>query len=250
MAGVPPDYFSDTGQLWGNPIFNWRRLKADGYRWWIERIRANLRLVDWIRLDHFRGFVAYWRVPRGATTAQDGRWIRGPGRELFDALVAALGTLPFVAEDLGVITPAVRRLRRELGLPGMKVLQFGFDEARSTHHPDRVAPDEVVYTGTHDNDTTRGWLATLDAAARARVDRVLARQGDRDAVWALVAAAQRSPATLAVVPMQDVLGLGSEARMNTPAVADGNWAWRLTEAGLEGDTAARLRALVEESGRR
>jgi 4-alpha-glucanotransferase len=248
VAGVPPDYFSDTGQLWGNPLYRWGRLARRGYRWWIERIGVNLDRVHYLRLDHFRGFVAFWRVPGGEETAMNGRWIRGPGAKLFAAIREALGELPFIAEDLGVITPAVNKLRKELELPGMKVLQFGFDTPRSPHSPGRIHEDDVVYTGTHDNDTTRGWYETLDAPTRARVLKALGSDGAHIA-WDMIRAAHESPGWLAIAPLQDVLELGSEARMNRPSVAAGNWTWRVRRKQLTEDLAARLRELASRSGR-
>jgi 4-alpha-glucanotransferase len=247
VAGVPPDYFSATGQLWGNPLYRWDRLEEEGYRWWIDRMRANLRTADLVRLDHFRAFVAYWAVPAGEETAVNGAWLPGPGEKLLAALRDALGGLPLVAEDLGTITPDVHALRDAFGLPGMKVLQFAYYEDDSTHHPRHHAEPYVVYTGTHDNDTTAGWFATLPEDARARVLRDLDGDGS-DVAWRLIAAAYASPAEVAVVPMQDVLGLGSEARMNTPAKARGNWDWRMHEAPGP-RAAARLLALAESTGR-
>ncbi len=248
VAGVPPDYFSDVGQLWGNPLYLWDRLAEDGYRWWVARVRANLRVADFLRLDHFRGFVSYWEVPAGSETAVEGRWRPGPGAALFEALRREIGGLPFVAEDLGIITDDVRTLKESLGLPGMKVLQFGFDEEDSIHAPENLTSADVAYTGTHDNDTTRGWFEALDDDARARV---LSRVGGDagDAVAALLAAAYASPAHLVVVPLQDALGLGSDARMNTPGVARGNWSWRVRPEQLSGDAALRLRALSRRTGR-
>jgi 4-alpha-glucanotransferase len=238
VAGVPPDYFSKTGQLWGNPIYDWRALRATGYRWWIERFRRTFELVDLTRLDHFRGFAAYWAVPSRYKTARQGRWRRGPGRDLFDAAREALGDLPVVAEDLGVITPAVERLRDELGLPGMHVLQFGLDGSpRSPHRPENVRENGVVYTGTHDNDTTLGW---------ARATKLL---DGPEPHWRLIELALRSRARLAIVPAQDVLGLGSRARMNTPGRARGNWSWRLEPGQLTEALAARLRELTRSAGR-
>jgi 4-alpha-glucanotransferase len=248
VAGVPPDYFSASGQLWGNPLYRWDRLRADGYSWWIDRMKRALALHDVVRLDHFRGFAAYWAVPAGAATARDGAWEPGPGRDLFDALRRALGGLPFVAEDLGVITDDVTALRSEIGIPGMRVLQFGFDGHDNDHAPDRVPRDAVVYTGTHDNDTTRGWFRTLPAAAQASV--LAAVGGSADEVsWSLIRAAYASPADLAIVPLQDVFDLGSEARMNVPGVADGNWRWRAPAAAFTAQRARRLRRLAEDCGR-
>jgi 4-alpha-glucanotransferase len=248
VAGVPPDYFSADGQLWGNPLYRWDRVAADGYRWWIERLRANLRRFDFVRLDHFRGFVGYWELPGDATTARDGRWVEGPGRRLFEALRAALGDLQLVAEDLGVITDEVNALRDELGLPGMRVLQFGFGADAAVHLPHRFSGRTVAYTGTHDNDTTRGWFATLDAPTRRRVLDYLGCE-PREVPRALMRAVYASTAELAVVPMQDLLGLGSAARMNRPGVASGNWAWRLRAGAFGGELAEVLRRLAEVTER-
>ena len=245
VSGVPPDAFSRSGQLWGNPLYDWDALRATGYRWWIERFRRTLSLVDVARVDHFRGFVAYWSVRRGSRTARRGVWRRAPGRELFDAVRAELGDLPLVAENLGLITPAVERLREQLGLPGMVVLQFGLDARRSNpHHPSRHPEHAVVYTGTHDNDTAAGWWRSLSEDARRRT-----RLAGDDPAWELIALALGSRARLAILPLQDVLGLGSEARLNTPGQAEGNWGWRLERGALTGALAARLRAATAEAGR-
>lgn len=268
VAGVPPDAFSDTGQLWGNPLYDWRALRDSGYRWWVERLRHNLRDFDAIRLDHFRGFVAYWAVPAGAPDARVGRWRRGPGRALFDAFADALGAtsaageaeaaggldgLPLIAEDLGLITPAVERLRDELALPGMLVLQFGFGPgtARSPHAFANHVSDRVVYTGTHDHDTIAGWYAGLRASTRARVDSVCRSVGvwEEEPWWRLVRLCLASPAVLAVVQAQDLLGLGSEARMNDPAHASGNWRWQLEPGALDDALAARLREATTAAAR-
>ncbi len=247
VAGVPPDYFSETGQLWGNPLYRWDRLRETGFTWWCERLRANLRCTDRVRLDHFRGFAGYWAVPADAPNAIDGAWLEGPGEELFRTLAAALGGLPLLVEDLGVITPDVVALRDTFGLPGMKVLQFGFDPG-SDHAPHRLVPHSVVYTGTHDNDTTRGWFESLDDAARRRV---LAYTGGHPETiaWDLLRTACTSVADLAVIPVQDLLGLPTEARMNRPGSERGNWSWRLTPEALTAPLAARLAELVTLSGR-
>jgi 4-alpha-glucanotransferase len=251
QAGVPPDAFSARGQLWGNPVFDWPALQRRGYRWWVERLRRTFAMVDMTRIDHFRGFVAYWAVPAGARDARGGRWVRGPGAALFDAASSALGELDVIAEDLGVITEPVERLRRRLGFPGMVVLQFGFDDARSPHHPPNHEAHSVVYTGTHDHDTARGWWQSADdllrAAAREAFDG--AGVGDDDPWWSLIRLAHRSPARLAMVQLQDVLGLGSEARMNVPGTARGSWKWRMAPDALTGELAARLRASTEAAGR-
>jgi 4-alpha-glucanotransferase len=248
VAGVPPDAWSETGQLWGNPLYDWRRLRETGYRWWIERFRRTFELVDGARLDHFRGFVAYWSVPAGSLTALDGRWRRGPGHALFDAVRADLGDLPLFAEDLGVITPAVDRLRDRLGLPGTAVVQFVLDAARD---PLAIAEDLVVYTGTHDNDTSAGWWRNAGDRPRRRALRSAeaAGVGADDPAWLLVGLALSSPARVALVPVQDVLSLGSEARMNTPGRVGGNWRYRLEPGQLDGALAARLRALARATGR-
>jgi 4-alpha-glucanotransferase len=248
VAGVPPDFFSQTGQLWGYPLYRWDRMAQDGYAWWIERLRAAFRLTDVVRLDHFRAFTAYWAVPAGETTAVNGRWLRGPGKKLFDAVRRALGDVPLVAEDLGTITPDVRRLLAKLRLPGMKVLQFAFYEADSPYLPHRHVPNSVVYTGTHDNDTARGWWGTLDPDARRRVRDYLGSTGS-EIEWDLIRAAYASVADRAIVPLQDVFGLGSEARMNTPAEAEGNWSWRARDEDFLNDCNARLRRLAELAGR-
>ena len=249
VAGVPPDYFSKTGQRWGNPLYRWDRLAARGYDWWIARVAHQLRLVHALRLDHFRGFVAYWEVPGKAATAETGKWVPGPGRALFDALRAALGGLPLVAEDLGQIDESVHALRRELGLPGMRVLQFGIADPESLHAPHRVPEDAVVYTGTHDNDTSRGWLASANADDRKRA---LTYLGADEATfsWAMVRGALTSAAELAIVPLQDAMNLGSDGRMNVPGRDGGNWTWRVETAKVPADLPQRLRDLATAAGRR
>ena len=248
VAGVPPDYFSATGQLWGNPLYRWSALAATGYSWWVARLRHQLALTDLVRLDHFRGFVACWAVPAGSATAAAGSWSPGPGRDLFDAFAAALGRLPLIAEDLGEIDAPVHELRRVLGLPGTRVLQFGFDEPDSLHAPHRHTPDCVVYTGTHDNDTCRGWF---EAAGQESRRRALAYLGAKEAdlPWAMVRAALTSVAGIAIVPLQDLLGLGSEARMNVPGREHGNWTWRSPADALPQELARRIRALAEAAAR-
>lgn len=248
VAGVPPDYFSKTGQLWGNPVYRWDRLRETGYAWWIARLKHGLLLHDELRLDHFRGFVAYWAVPADAETAEEGKWEPGPGAALFDAAAVALGGLPFVAEDLGHITEDVHELRKALNLPGMRVLQFGFDTKDGDHAPHRLTPDVVAYTGTHDNDTTRGWFAALDATMKARVLDSLGGTAD-DVAWSMIRAAYTSVADLAVVPLQDVLDLGTEARMNVPGIARGNWRWRAPADAFSPERAERLRRLAGDTER-
>src|SRR3954471_2832281 len=249
VAGVPPDAFTDKGQLWGNPLYDWPALRARRYRWWVQRMARTLELFDAARVDHFRGFVAYWAVPRGARDARGGRWRRGPGRAVFDAISDELGELPLIAEDLGVITPPVTRLRRELGLPGMVVLQFAFDPG-DPHGPHRIEAheeDSVAYTGTHDHDTLRGWLDSLPPERRALVDAAVPR--DRDPVWGLIRLLHSSRARLAMVQLQDVLGLGSEARMNMPGTTRGAWRWRFERGRLTKRHARRLREATAEAGR-
>ncbi len=249
VAGVPPDYFSETGQRWGNPLYRWDRIADEGYAWWIARMRWNLRLTDLLRIDHFRGFAAYWAIPAGEPTAVHGAWVPGPGRALFEAVRGALGDLPLVAEDLGHITPDVHELRRDLGLPGMRVLQFAFDGSPDNDHlPPRHPEDAVAYTGTHDNDTTRGWFDSLDEDARRVVRGAIGtREGSIE--WDMIRAAYGSAARIAVVPMQDVLGLGAEARMNTPGRAENNWDWRLAPGPLPAEAAEHLARLAAETDR-
>jgi 4-alpha-glucanotransferase len=251
VAGVPPDYFSATGQLWGNPLYDWAALKQTGYRWWIERMRATLMQVDLVRVDHFRGFEAYWEIPAGMPTAEIGQWVKGPGAELFVALTGALGEhIPIIAEDLGIITPEVDALRNRFDLPGMRILQFAFGGATE----DRFLPhtyetrNTVVYTGTHDNDTTRGWYTTITERERDFVRRYLARDGS-DIAWDLIRLAWASVADYAVAPLQDVLDLGSEARMNTPGTPSSNWSWRLPDNQLTRAIVDRLGDLTELYGR-
>ncbi|MGO9324313.1 MAG: 4-alpha-glucanotransferase [Terracidiphilus sp.] len=249
IAGVPPDYFSPTGQRWGNPIYRWDVLAARGLDWWVDRIRRAVDLYDIVRLDHFRGFEAYWAIPSAEKTAVNGKWIKAPGLELFRALEAALGPLPLVAEDLGLITPEVEAMRQELKMPGMKVLQFGFsDKAAHTHLPHKFTADTVAYTGTHDNDTTQGWWNSASKAERAAVEALVGPVGDRPA-WSLIRAAEASVAEMAIAPAQDLLELGSEARMNTPAVPAGNWSWRAPENCWTDALAARLAAIAEVTDR-
>jgi 4-alpha-glucanotransferase len=254
VAGAPPDSFSATGQLWGNPLYDWPAMRRRGYRWWVERLRRTTDLFDLARIDHFRGFVAYWAVPAGASSATRGRWRRGPGRALFDAVRRELGSLPLIAEDLGVITPAVRRLRDALGLPGMLVLQFGFEpgETDSPHRPSNHVENRVVYTGTHDHDTLRGWFESLDPARLQSVTGELRARGiavGRQPWWSLIRLAFASPARVAMLQAQDVLGLGSEARMNHPSRARGNWRWRMEPGALSAALARRLREATEGAGR-
>jgi len=257
VSGVPPDYFSATGQLWGNPIYRWDLLAADGYKWWVERFRASLALFDMVRLDHFRGFESYWEVPAGETTAIHGRWVKGPGADLLSALQNAFGELPIVAENLGVITPPVEKLRQQFGLPGMSLLQFAFgnDPQGPSFRPHNYSRDLVAYTGGHDNDTTVGWWRSSAGADSTRTaedvrkEHEFARaylnfQDDSEINWVMIRAVISSVADVAIVPLQDVLGLGSEARMNLPGKVSGNWKWRYRPGALSGEFSARLRSLV------
>jgi 4-alpha-glucanotransferase len=253
VAGAPPDAYSDLGQLWGNPLYDWPALRRRKYRWWTERLRRTFALFDVTRVDHFRGFVAYWAVPEGAPDARSGRWRRGPGRAVFDAAAAELGELPLIAEDLGVITEPVERLRRTLGFPGMAVLQFGFDpdDPHGPHRMENHEANSVVYTGTHDQDTLVGWWSGLDEPSRGEARARIAAGGlEEDEVWwSLIRLAFSSPARLAMLQAQDVLGLGSEARMNIPGRATGSWKWRMEPSALTAEHAKRLRAASEEAGR-
>ena len=250
VAGVPPDAFSSTGQRWGNPLYRWDELKSRGYDWWIQRMRWALQACDIVRLDHFRGFEAYWEIPASEPTAVHGRWAQGPNDDLFHALRHALGGLPFIAEDLGFITPEVHSLRDRFALPGMKVLQFAFgDPGAHMYLPHRHDINTVVYTGTHDNDTTPGWLqhGATEAETRAIVTYMGSDPGGLN--WAMIRGAETAPARYCVIPLQDVLGLGSEARMNIPSRADGNWSWRYQPGSLTSDIARRLADLAEVTDR-
>jgi 4-alpha-glucanotransferase len=242
VAGVPPDYFSRTGQLWGNPLYRWDVHKFTGYKWWIERIRATLATVDIVRIDHFRGFAGYWEIPGGATTAEHGRWAPGPGADLFHAIRAALGDLPIIAEDLGEITPDVIELRDIFGLPGMKILQFGFSGPDNPFLPHLYTSNCVTYTGTHDNDTALGWYRTCPPNERDFFHRYMARD-NRDVPGDMIRLIWGSVAVFALAPLQDFLGFGSEARMNFPGKVGGYWAWRMDENVLSEQLKARIREL-------
>ena len=249
VTGVPPDYFAADGQRWNNPHYDWDRMAEDGYAWWRLRIARQRELFDLVRIDHFRGFEAAWHVPVEAETAREGYWVESPGREVLSALVETAGLGTLVAEDLGVITPEVEELRTEFALPGMKVLQFAFDGSEDNPYlPERHGEQSVVYTGTHDNDTTVGWWSGLDEQTRKRV-LDLVPDADEPMPWALVRLALSSTARLAVVPAQDLLELGSEARMNTPGTSAGNWSWRAAPGSFDAVLAARVRRLVQYSTR-
>ena len=261
IAGVPPDYFSQTGQRWGNPLYRWDNHEEQGFAWWIARLRSTFELYDIVRIDHFRGFAANWEIPSSEPTAVKGRWVPGPGIKLFHAARKALGNLPIIAEDLGVITPDVDALRNELGFPGMRILQFAFgDDAKAVEfRPESYPSNCVVYTGTHDNDTTVGWYRSEPGKDSTRNSEQIAREQHNVRTylscdgtqihWDLIALALRSPANTAICPLQDVLGLGSEARMNVPGRENGNWAWRFQWKHLSPDIEQRLGRLTRESHR-
>ena len=261
VAGVPPDYFSETGQLWGNPLYNWKQMASDGFAWWIKRVSATLQTVDLVRIDHFRGFAASWEIPAGDRTAERGQWVAAPGKQLFQAIRKALGELPIIAEDLGVITPDVEKLRDDFGFPGMRVLQFGFCDAdsKNVNLPHNYPRNVVAYTGTHDNDTTVGWFNGDDSADSTRTAAEIEREREfclqylnsegKEIHWDLIRAVLSSVADTAVVSLQDLLGLGSEARMNLPNSKEGNWKWRFRTGALTDDLAKRLERLSELYGR-
>jgi 4-alpha-glucanotransferase len=256
VAGVPPDYFSATGQLWGNPIYRWDVMAKRGYGWWMSRFQATLGLVDLIRLDHFRGFEGYWQVPADETTAMNGEWVQGPGAQFFEVVEAVLGSLPVVAENLGVITPEVEAIRHRFGYPGMSILQFAFgnDPQGPDFRPHNYPRERVAYTGTHDNDTTVGWWNSSAAAGSIRTEEDIRKEreftrkylaaDDSGINWVFIRAVLASVADTALYPMQDVLGLGTEARMNLPGRPNGNWRWRCRSEALTGEIAERLRELV------
>lgn len=252
VAGVPPDYFSADGQLWGNPVYDWEALRRTGYGWCIDRLRALLSYVDVVRLDHFRGFAAAWQVPMGAPTARLGQWVPGPGADFFLAARKELGHLPLIAEDLGLITPDVIQLRDSQGLPGMRVLQFAFDgNPQNPHLPRNYVPNTVAYTATHDNNTTRGWFEALPEAQKQALWSYLGRvHGEsREVAPELMRLVWSSAATLAMAPLQDLLDLGGDARMNTPGQSSGNWRWRTTDDALSPAAFDWLRNLTTESKR-
>ena len=249
VAGVPPDYFSPTGQLWGNPLYRWDAHKTTGYTWWIERLRASLELVDILRIDHFRGFAGYWEIPSGNQTAEIGRWQQGPGADFFNMVLDAISRpkgakerLPIIAEDLGLITPDVTSLRDQFSLPGMKVLQFGFSGPDNPFLPHSYPMNCVVYTGTHDNDTSRGWYESAPESEKDFARRYLGIDGSNFA-WDLIRAAWRSTAVFALAPFQDFLGLGTSARFNYPSHLGGNWEWRMNEAAMSGELQGRIKEL-------
>ena len=249
VAGVPPDYFSETGQRWGNPLYRWDRMRADQFTFWVRRLRTQLEVFDLVRIDHFRGFEAYWEISADEPNAINGVWVPVPGEDLFHRLFHAFGDLPLVAEDLGVITPEVEALRDRFGLPGMKILQFAFSgEPTNPYLPAAHIDNAVVYTGTHDNDTTLGWYLSLDEETQKEVHEVLGPSSE-PMPWHLIHAALCSPCRLAVAPMQDLLGLGSESRMNTPGTTEGNWKWRFSWSQVPDGLAARFRVLAQSCRR-
>lgn len=249
VAGVPPDYFSETGQRWGNPLYDWDALRADDYRWWLMRVQNQLEWFSLLRIDHFRGLEAYWEIPADSETAQQGRWVPAPGDELLAAIERAFGSLPLVAEDLGIITPEVTALRDRYGLPGMSVAHFAFDgSADNPHLPHRQRENAVMYSGTHDNDTTLGWFDSLPAEAQMQVLAYLDARAE-DMPWALLRSVADSAAKLAIFPLQDLLGLGAGHRMNTPGVTEGNWCWRFDWSQVPTDLTARTQALLARTAR-
>jgi 4-alpha-glucanotransferase len=249
VSGVPPDAFSASGQRWGNPLYNWKAMRATGYQWWVRRLRWATQTCDYIRLDHFRGFAQFWEIPATEPTAINGRWVDGPGDDLFRKLEESLGNLPFFAEDLGVITPDVTTLRERHKIPGMAVLQFGFgDPGAHIYLPHRLTPNHVIYTGTHDNDTALGWWSSVSEKERRAVESLVGRSAD-GVNWALIRLAQSSVAEFSVMPLQDVLGLGSEARLNTPSTTEGNYHWRYQPGSLTPELAQRLADLAEVTDR-
>ncbi|PSB04662.1 4-alpha-glucanotransferase [Merismopedia glauca] len=250
MAGVPPDYFSETGQLWGNPVYDWQQLEQDNYGWWVQRFQSILDYVDLIRIDHFRGFEGYWVVPQGETTAMNGAWLKGPGAVFFEAIKQQLGRLPIIAEDLGVITPEVEALRDRFEFPGMKILQFAFGGgAGNPYLPFNYTRNSVVYSGTHDNDTTGGWFEQLSDGERQTLIDYLGGISADGVHWDLIRLAYSSISNLAIIPVQDLLGLGNEARMNYPGTATGNWEWRYQEGHLQPQISDRLQNLGAVFGR-
>jgi 4-alpha-glucanotransferase len=257
VAGVPPDYFSANGQLWGNPIYRWDVLELSGYQWWIDRFRSSFDLFDLVRLDHFRGFEAYWEVPAGATTAIGGKWVKGPGRKLFEVLRKELGDLPIIAENLGVITPEVEAIQREFGFPGMSILQFAFgnDPQGPSFRPHNYSRELAAYTGVHDNDTTIGWWTSRGTGESIRTAEDIRKEHEfakeylgfenTPINWALIRTVLASVAVIAIVPLQDILGLGSEARMNLPGTVSGNWKWRYRKGAITPEMQGRMKMLTQ-----
>ncbi|MCP2727129.1 4-alpha-glucanotransferase [Symplocastrum sp. BBK-W-15] len=251
MAGVPPDYFSQTGQLWGNPVYKWDKLQENNYQWWVERFQATFEYVDIVRIDHFLGFEAYWQVEMGETTAINGQWVKGPGAEFFQAIKEELGDLPIIAEDLGLVTPAVLALRDKFEFPGMKILHFAFGgDSDNPYLPFNIDRNCVIYTGTHDNNTTVGWFNQIQDHERENAIRYLGCIGEEGIHWALIRLALSSIANLAIIPLQDILGLGEEAQMNRPGIAQGNWDWYYRSGALTDELRDRLKTLTHIYGRK
>ncbi len=249
VAGVPPDYFSETGQRWGNPLYNWAAMEEDNFSWWVDRLRRQFELFDVVRIDHFKGFEAFWQIPSSCKTAMEGEWVKAPGEALFNVLKDQLGELPIVAEDLGIITDAVSALRKRVKMPGMKILQFAFGGGASNPYlPHNHDHDCVVYTGTHDNDTTCGWYQSLEDQDHAYIAEYLGESSE-DMPWPLIRAALASVAELAVIPMQDLMALGSEHRMNVPGVTEGNWAWRFHWHDVDDALSVTLAKMIHIYGR-
>lgn len=250
MAGVPPDYFSETGQLWGNPVYNWEYLVSTKFAWWVDRVREILAHVDLVRIDHFRGLEAFWSVPAGEETAVNGKWVKAPGTALFETIREQLGTLPIIAEDLGSIDQAVLDLRDKYGFPGMKILHFAFgSDAQNFYLPFNVEKNSVIYTGTHDNNTTVGWYQEASDYERDRLHQYLGCTGSYGIAWDLIRLAMSSVANQAIIPLQDVCSLGADARMNAPGTAEGNWSWRYRGEALTDEYSDRLKNMVHIYGR-
>jgi 4-alpha-glucanotransferase len=249
ISGVPPDYYSKTGQLWGNPLYRWDEMKKDGYKWWIARIKKSLEFADIVRIDHFRAFEAYWAVKAGSVTAIEGEWVKGPGYQFFEKVKLALGELPFIAEDLGVITKEVEELREQIGIPGMKVLQFAFDgNKKNPYLPYNISFNSVIYTGTHDNDTTAGWLDTISGVERRLIDAYIGHASSAS-VKDIIRLAYSATSKICIIPLQDILGLDSKSRMNTPGKVDGNWQWRCNPDLFKAENLDLVKEFAEIYGR-
>ena len=250
VTGVPPDYFSEDGQRWGNPHYDWEAMEKDDFRWWKARLKAQFQWFDIVRIDHFRGLEAVWQIPVESETAINGEWVKVPGEKLLKSIQDELGKLPLVAEDLGIITPEVDKMRKQFGLPGMSILQFAFDQFEDNpHKPANIGPDRVVYTGTHDNDTTLGWFRSLDDSMKQWVRHDMGADDEKEVVDTMIQTAMNTKGVMAIVPMQDFLGLGSEARMNVPGTIDGNWRWAFSWEQVSSDLPKKIHRWVDDSGR-